>query len=176
VAKILRLASILAVFCAISAGGLAFVFMLTQPMIELNAKTAFTRSLREVLPDAISFSEVKSGADRVFRGRGEKNVAGVAVALSSQGYSGPIELLVGIGANNKVKGVKVLGQRETPGLGANIIKPSFLVQFVGKDLNSPLEPKKDIDAITGATISSRAVCKGVKDSLEANDRLQRKNK
>ncbi len=175
-AKILRLASILAVFCVISAGGLALVYMLTQPMIELNSKLAFNNSLREVLPAANSFSEIKNRAERVFRGRGDKIDAGTAVAVSSQGYSGPIELLVGIGTDKKVKGIKILNQRETPGLGANIIKPAFLSQFIGKDQKSALEPKKDIDAITGATISSRAVCKGVKNALQINSRVQGERK
>lgn len=142
--KIIKLAVILAVFCIISAGGLAYVYLFTQPKIEKNAKLAFENSKREVL--------------------GKDNI-GTAVVVSPRGYSGPIEMLVGID-KGKVKGIKVLSHRETPGLGANIVKSSFLNQFIGKSLKDLIEPKKDIDAITGATISSRAVCSGVREALQ----------
>lgn len=142
--KILKLATILAIFCVISAGGLAYVYIFTQPKIESNSKIALENSKREVLG---------------------KDNKGTAVAVSPRGYSGPIEMMVGIDPQGKVKGLKILNQRETPGLGANIVKPGFLNQFIGKSQKDPLEPKSDIDAITGATISSRAVCQGVKEAL-----------
>jgi electron transport complex protein RnfG len=55
---------------------------------------------------------------------------------------------------------------ETPGLGTKAFSPQFLGQFVGKSVKDPIKPKEDIDAITGATITSRAVCKGVKSALK----------
>lgn len=143
--KVIKLGLILAVVCAISAAGLAYVYMLTQPKIEQNAGLALERSKRDVLPAS---------------GKGK------AVAVSSRGYGGPIELMVGIDGKGKVSGVKVLNHRETPGLGANIVGKKFLDQFKGKTLKDPIEPKKDIDAITGATISSRAVCVGVREALK----------
>lgn len=143
--KIIRLGIILAVVCAISAAGLAYVYMLTQPKIEQNAELALEKSKQDVLP--------ASGKGKAF-------------AVSPRGYGGPIELMVGIDEKGEVCGVKVLNQRETPGLGANVVRPKFLDQFKGKTLNDPIEPKKDIDAITGATISSRAVCVGVREALK----------
>jgi electron transport complex protein RnfG len=141
--KIIKLGTILMVFCVVSAAGLAYVYMFTQPRIEANAKLTYDQSVKEVLP-----------AD------------GKAIAVSPRGYSNTINLLVGIDARGKVIGIKVLGQQETPGLGANIVKPEFLKQFIGKSARDPIEVKNDIDAITGATISSRAVCKGVREALE----------
>ena len=142
--KIVKLGVILAIFCTISAGMLAFVYLFTQPRIELNSKLALEKAKLEVLPAS---------------GKGK------AISVSPRGYSGPIEMLVGVDPKGKVSGVKILSQRETPGLGAGIVKPSFLKQFIGKSSKDPIEPKKDIDAITGATISSRAVCEGVRDAL-----------
>jgi electron transport complex protein RnfG len=141
----LKMGLILAVFCVIAAGGLAYVYMLTQPKIDLNSKLAQEKAKREVLPAS---------------GRGQ------AIPVSPRGYGGPIEMLVGVDQEGKVSGVKILNQRETPGLGANIVKPKFLAQFKGKSLKDPIEPKKDIDALTGATISSRGVCEGVKEALK----------
>lgn len=142
--KIIKLGIILAVFCIISAGSLAFVYLFTQPQIELNAQLTLEKSKREVLP--------ASGKGR-------------AISVSPKGYSGPIDMLVGIDPQGKVSGVKILNHRETPGLGANIVRPKFLDQFKGKTLKDPIEPKKDIDALTGATISSKGVCDGVKEAL-----------
>jgi electron transport complex protein RnfG len=136
---------ILAIFCVLSAWGLSYVYMFTQTRIEANARITLERSKKEVLP--------ASGKGR-------------AIAVKSRGYGGEIELLVGIDEQGKVSGLKVLNHRETPGLGANIVKPDFLNQFKGKTAADKLEAKMDIDAISGATISSRAVCKGVKDALE----------
>ena len=143
-ARILRLASILAIFCVISAGGLAYVYLFTQPKIERNSRLELEKAKQEVLPES---------------GKGR------AISVSPKGYSGPIDMLVGIDPQGKVSGVKILAHRETPGLGANIAKPKFLDQFKGKTMNDPIEPKKDIDAVTGATISSKAVCNGVKEAL-----------
>lgn len=142
--KIIKLATILAIFCIISAGGLAYVYLFTKSKIEINARSSYENSVKEVLPSGVK---------------------GQAVVASPRGYSGPIEMMVGIDKEGKVTGVKILNHRETPGLGANIVKSRFLNQFIGKSLKDPIEPKKDIDAITGATISSRAVCSGVREAL-----------
>lgn len=140
-----KMGLILAVFCVISAWGLAYVYMFTQTQIAANGQIALERSTKEVLP--------ASGQGR-------------AVAVKTRGYGGAIELLVGIDAKGAVSGLKVLNHRETPGLGANITGDKFLGQFKGKKAGDQLEAKKDIDAISGATISSRAVCFGVKEALK----------
>jgi electron transport complex protein RnfG len=75
-------------------------------------------------------------------------------------------MLVGVDPELRVKGMKILNQRETPGLGTNVLKPKFIAQFIGKGVKDAFEPKKDIDAITGATISTRGVCEGVKAVLK----------
>ena len=164
--KIVKLGMILAVFCVISAGCLAVVYLFTQPRIELNSKFAFINSLREVLPDANSFKELRCGEGKVYAGMKGKERVGAAVLVEQRGYGGTISILVGIDLAGTIKGMKILNHHETPGLGAGISAPGFLKQFMGKTSKDPIEPKNDIEAITGATISSRAVCKGVKDALE----------
>ncbi|HHY45668.1 MAG TPA: FMN-binding protein, partial [Firmicutes bacterium] len=87
-----------------------------------------------------------------------------AVKVSSPGYGGPIDAIVGISTDGKVTGVTIIGQQETPGLGSNVSGKRFREGFLGKDVSRPIKLKKDggdIDAITGATISSRAVTRGV---------------
>lgn len=166
--KIVKLGVTLGVFCVISAGLLAWVFLVTAPVIEANAKASFDGSLKEVLPGAESFKDVSAqGAkSRIYEGYAAGKAIGLAVKIAPRGYSGEIEMLVGVDPELRVKGMKILNQRETPGLGTNILKPKFIAQFIGKTGKDAFEPKKDIDAITGATISTRGVCEGVKAVLK----------
>lgn len=145
--KTIKLGLILMFFCVISAGLLAYVYTITQPRIVRNAALAYALAVKEVLPDGSS---------------------GEAVQVSSRGYGGPIVLLVGVSRENKVLGLKVLSQKETPGLGNKVAGQRWLRQFIGRGPADPLEPKKDIDAITGATITSRAVCEGVRKLLRGS--------
>ena len=104
------------------------------------------------------------------------NLLGAAVkTYSNAGFSGRIELMVGLLVDGTINAVSVLSQSETPGLGANMVNPKFKDQFNGKNPASyNLSVKKDggdVDAITAATISSRAFTGALKmacDSFEAN--------
>ena len=155
-------------FCVISAALLSWVYLLTKPKIEFYARQTLENSLHEVLPNAGTFKEVKKDGQIIYQGLSDGTVAGTAFFLAPQGYGGKIEMLVGIDLKGKISGIKIINQHETPGLGVNILKKEFLEQFLGKTIKDPLEPKKDIDAITGATISTRAVCHGAKNALEIN--------
>ena len=91
-------------------------------------------------------------------------------AVSDQGYNGTIRILAGILPDNNVKGLEIVEQAETPGLGAKISDSAFKDQFQGKSIfRTRWAVKKDggdIDAITGATISPRAVVSALKTGLE----------
>jgi len=92
--------------------------------------------------------------------------------ISHQGFSGDIEILLGVSPAGRVTGVEIIAHAETPGLGAKIVSEASWkgkVQVVGRSLSESLVVKKDggeIDAIAGATISPRAVCGAVKAGLE----------
>ena len=95
-------------------------------------------------------------------------VNGYIYTVTPSGYGGPMEVMVGIGSDNKITGIKVLQHGETPGLGAKSTEPEFPKEFVGKETKSEIKviksgsPKADeIRAITAATITSRAVTSGV---------------
>ncbi|MCE5283537.1 MAG: RnfABCDGE type electron transport complex subunit G [Deltaproteobacteria bacterium] len=167
-AKIIKLGITLGIFCVLSAGLLAWVFLMTTPVIEANAKASFEGSLREVLPGAQTFKDVsvKGAKSQIYEGYADGKPVGLAVKVAPRGYAGEIEMLVGVDPELRVKGMKILSQRETPGLGTNMLKPKFIAQFIGKGVKDVLEPKKDIDALTGATISTRGVCEGVKAVLK----------
>jgi electron transport complex protein RnfG len=92
-------------------------------------------------------------------------LAGWVVKAGGQGYADKIELLVGLGPLAKnIKGLFILDQKETPGLGNKVVTPEWRSQFIEKATDQPLvvvkggvKAENEIDAVTGATISSRAV-------------------
>ena len=90
---------------------------------------------------------------------------------SDNGYSGRIELIVGITQNGSINNIEVISHKETPGLGSKIKDKEFIDQFIGKTAEDlDMRVKKDgggVDGISGATISSRAFCEAVKQALEA---------
>lgn len=111
-----------------------------------------------------------------WRARLGGKVVGVAfTSIAPDGYNGNIRLLVAVGADGKLMGVRVINHKETPGLGDNIevSRGKWILSFDGKSLDNPpvdqWKVKKDggvFDQFTGATITPRAVVKAVKKSLE----------
>ena len=91
-------------------------------------------------------------------------------STAGKGYSSFIQMLVSLNTDLKISDVKVLSLNETPGLGDQVLEKSFLDQFKGKSLSQIVlikgETKENIQAITGATISSRGVTNGIKDAVE----------
>ena len=100
----------------------------------------------------------------------DNNFIGAAVeTFTNKGFSGNISLMVGILADGTLKNISVLQHAETPGLGSKMTEPTFKDQFNGKKADSfNIKVKKDggdVDAITAATISSRAFCDAVNRAL-----------
>jgi electron transport complex protein RnfG len=100
---------------------------------------------------------------------GRKTVAHIS-STAGKGYSSYIQMLVALDTDLRVRDVRILGHGETPGLGDQVEDPDFLGQFKGKSLQQIVlikgETKENIQAISGATISSRAVTNGVKDAVQ----------
>jgi electron transport complex protein RnfG len=91
-------------------------------------------------------------------------------STAGKGYSSYIQMLVSLDTDLKIRDVKILGHAETPGLGDQVEDKTFIDQFKGKSLPAIKlikgETKENIQAISGATISSRAVTNGVKDAVQ----------
>jgi len=88
---------------------------------------------------------------------------GHAFMTNGKGYGGKIGILIGLETDRSIRGIRIISHQETPGLGTKITGSGFLGQFAGLSVDK-LALRKDggsIDAITGATISSRAVAEGV---------------
>ena len=119
------------------------------------------------------YSLYDEGAVSVDEETGESSVdqsfpaVGYAFMTNGRGYGGKIGILVGLETSRALRGIRVISHQETPGLGAKITNADFLDQFAGL-VPDQLVLARDggaIDAITGATISSRAVAEGVSAGL-----------
>lgn len=159
-------------------GALAAVQATLSGRIAQNKLDETRNQIPELVPGA---TRAASQADqingkRVFRASGGEGQVGWVIPCGGQGFADRIELLVG--ADNQIKritGLYVLEQKETPGLGNKITNPEiFREQFAGKTATRDLVVVKsgasaahEIDAITGATISSKAVCRIVNETLNS---------
>lgn len=157
---------------------------LTAEPIAQRQREDLTRQLNQVLPGSVydnqpldqKYQEVFDGqAFTFYRARLQDKVSAVILFTQTSGYSGDIALLVAIKADGQLSGVRVLSHTETPGLGDKIeqAKSDWILGFSGLSLSTPdttgWAVKKDggqFDAFTGATITPRAVVKGVFETLQ----------
>ncbi len=164
--NLIRFSSILALTCVAAASILAMVNKVTKVKIEENRRLEIAKKQKKVMPDASSFKEVTVSGRKYSVGYTAKGKElGVAFQVSTQGYGGMIDMTIGIKKNGLLSGIAIgkLDQQETPGLGIKITKDSFQKQFADKreiEIRLSKEGGK-IDAVTAATISSKAVISGV---------------
>ncbi|NLM39100.1 MAG: RnfABCDGE type electron transport complex subunit D, partial [Firmicutes bacterium] len=97
---------------------------------------------------------------------GEGTLKAAVFAAEQRGFHGPIQFLVALDDQFAITDLRVLEHKEDPGLGALVAKPDFLSQFVGLNVDSAFSLGTDVDGISGATISSRAMATGVRRALE----------
>jgi electron transport complex protein RnfG len=165
-----KMISVLFIACGLAAGSLALVNAVTKEPIASHGKRQRDLALREVFPDADEFKNI--APDRVWEALRKGQTAGHVFQTQVQGYNGAITLMFGTDSDGTVTGLRVLSHTETPGLGAKIATAQFRDQFKNKRLEQLILKKDDpakgqIDAITGATISSRAVTNTMRSTLES---------
>ena len=166
--QIIKFGLLLMLVCSLAAAALAYTYAKTKPVIEQRKIEAEKEAIQSIFPQAAEVKIVITEKDnfKVVFDQGQKEL-GVAMKAAPAGYGGPIEILVGVTREGKVSAIMIINQNETPGLGTKITAPKFYEQFAGKQ-DKELALKKDsgaIDAITAATISSRAVAKGVQEAV-----------
>jgi electron transport complex protein RnfG len=161
---ILKLALILLLITAVVAGLLGFVNDLTKDKIAENTAKKANAAMQAVLPsDSYEKLEVsEEGISEVY-----KSEKGFVVRLNANGFGGAIDMMVGIDLNGAVTGVSVISHSETASLGAECTRADWRAQFVGT--SGSLKVSKDggtVDALTGATVTSRAVTEAVNRAVE----------
>lgn len=154
---------ILGVICFLASAVLAVVNNVTEPKIKAQKEKEENLALKEVVSKAVTFKPYIAGDEVVYYSAyDEKNrLCGFVIKSIGRGYSSDIEVLTGLKPDLEITNIKVLSQNETPGLGARVTEPEFEAKFIGKNSES----LNDVQAITGATISSNAVINSIRNKI-----------
>jgi len=169
-----------------AAACLGFVYEFTKEPIELSNLNKKLEAIKQVVPEfnnnpnAEMYRLPTGDGDSldVYPAKKDNEVVGYAVnTYTEKGFSGRINIMAGFSPDGTIINISVLSQKETPGLGTKMTEPKFKDQFNGKNPSEfSLKVKKDggpVDAITAATISSRAFCDAVQrgyNTLQKGDR------
>ncbi|MDG6773136.1 electron transport complex subunit RsxG [Thiomicrorhabdus sp. ZW0627] len=188
----LRSAGKLSLFVLVSIVLLLGIKYITDPLVSEAEKTTLMETFDQVLPknlyDNEPLNDTKTITDpamlkmlgsempvTVYRARKNGKPSGlILTAIAPNGYSGEVHLLIGVMADGRISGVRVLKHKETPGLGDKIElnKNPWILEFDGRNLRDDNDPRwavkkdgGDFDQFTGATITPRAVVAAVKNAL-----------
>lgn len=186
--KIVKNTVILTAITVIAGVALGGVYEVTKAPIAQAQENAKQEAYKEVFEDADEFAALKvnekeaaqavkdAGVDGAVINeaaeakKGGETIGYVVTATDKNGYGGDIQLSVGIQSDGTVSGISILSISETAGLGMNAQKPAFMNQYAGKKTDHFYVSKdggegEKIDALSGATITSRAVTGAVNASL-----------
>lgn len=168
---VLRLTLTLLLIAVVVAAAMALVNRITQPVIARANQEKAQKSIALVLPggyetEITDYTDDTGLVSKIYKGAG-----GYALEVNPTGFDGTVTLMVGVDFEGKVLGISVISHTETAGLGAvaaanTSAGAAFRDQFIGQ--SGSVQVSKDggtIDAITGATITSRAICDGVNAAL-----------
>lgn len=189
---IVKLGGLLMLITAIAATALAGIYSVTKPRIDLQKQLTLENALTIALPEADSEAIIPVRSDSTgeviyykgFDSPDTSSLVGYAFVAKEPGYSSVLETMVGVDTTGDIIGMKVLDQKETPGLGTRIEEvkygetdPWFQQQFIGKDADDVAVEQDggDIQSITGATITSRAVTKSIVSAYEEFQQQKREN-
>lgn len=176
--EILRMVVVLSLIAGCSAAALTAANVQLAPQIERQTdlyvrgpalERLFGKPAKEVLGNKV-IVEVKGEGVPVFYTSNDEGVSALAVeAVGKGGFSGDLKIMVGIDLiNDRQTGIEVVSHSETPGLGARIEEVSFRRQWQGLSINDPVALVSDggeIDAISGASMTSRAAVNGTNNVL-----------
>lgn len=166
----LKIAGMLFLICSITALIVAAVYGVTNEKIAQNELETMNDSIKEIFGDDISTEKLKYNGKNtdiaaIYEVKEENSIIGYAVHAKPMGFKDSIEMMVGVTPDGICKSVRIISLSETPGLGSKVSEDSFTSGFEGA--TGVLEIKKDITPVAGATVSSKAVTKGVNSALEA---------
>lgn len=164
--SVLKPALVLFIISLVTTALLALTNLFTAGKIDERAKRDIAETRKKVLASAVSFEDISETCARGMDA--ESKTVGYVITVTEKGYGGDIKVMVGI-REGKVDGVSILSHSETAGLGAKTAEAEFLDQYKG--LDSTAEVDKNIDKITGATISSKAVTRAVNTAIDEYRRI-----
>lgn len=168
--SILQIALNLAATCFISGLILSVTYFITHPIALKQSEKLKVMAMKELVTTADTFKPVDGKTEWYVAQKDGQTIAYV-VPSESKGYGGPIKMLVAVTTKGKVIDFRITSANETPGLGDNAKDIKFRSGLQGKTSNALTVVKdptntKDVQAMTGATITSKAVTKGVKEAVD----------
>ena len=182
----LRAAGLLVCLAAAAGATVALTHLMTRDKADANARNREMLAITAILGDAaydndpledriMTSAAEEEFPDVIYPARRNGALTGAVLGVTAlRGYVGPIRLLVGVDPSGRITGTSLVSHQETPGLG-DLIEPGksdWLASFAGRSLTNPEEKRwfvtsdgGAIDAISGATVSSRAVLAGIRNAL-----------
>ena len=163
--EIIKPVLVLTGICLVVSALLAYVNTVTSPIIAEAEQKAAQEAMAEVLSEADAFKQVTIDGmpERVTEIYRAENGAGYVFMLTTKGYGGDMKLICGIKADGVIEACKTLSHSETSGLGSKTAEDPYRSQYSGKTSDTLSE----VDAISGATISSTAYKSAVEDAFAA---------
>ena len=165
--QIIKPIAVLTIICMVVTAALAYVNHITKPIIQHAEEKAASEARSEVLKEASAFEKITDiklpeGVAEMYRG---SDNSGYVVITQSKGYGGNIRIICGILPDGKIEAVKTLIHAETNGIGSKVADngSGYNKQYSGKTI----ETFGEVQAVSGATISSKAYKKAVELALEA---------
>lgn len=163
--NVLKLSLTLSAVAILSAVLLTGVYNVTAPIIAERQEAEYRQALELYFPDVASFESVQVGEDNfdLIYDSGD-NMIGIMGTVGQQGYDGTITYNLALDGNGSIIGVRVVSHTETPGIGDVITTDAFQEQFVGKSHEDPIIAGEDVDAVSGATISTAAMINSIRNT------------
>jgi electron transport complex protein RnfG len=178
----INMVSTLLIISLVAGIALAGVYNVTKDPIALARKAKLEKAISNVVPAFDKLQEYKVKPDdgdrelTFYKALKNNEVVGYAIeTYTEKGFSGTVDIMVGLLPDSSINSIEVLAHKETPGLGTKMAEPLFKDQFKHLKIadlpNAELKVKKDggsVDAITAATISSRAFCDAVQRAFNTH--------
>lgn len=161
---------VLTIIAVVAGSLLAFANQITEEPIARQNMEQAQGALTELFPDADSFEEIAltegDELESAYTVQQNGQTAGYAVTVAAHGYAGPIEVIAGLKPDLSLVGIRTGGSdfKETEGLGSRVKEPAFTDQFAGK--TPPLLLGREVEGVSGATVSSSAVVAGVNQAAD----------
>lgn len=172
--EIVKPVLVLVCICLVVTALLAYINSVTSPIIAKAEQEKTEQAMSEVLADAEGFEklEIENLPDRVTEVYSAQNGSGYVFMLTTKGYGGDMKLICGMKADGTIEQCKTLSHAETSGLGSKTDEDPYRNQYCGKNADTLSE----VDAITGATISSTAYKNAIEDAFKAFDMVKEAGK
>ncbi len=172
--EIFKLSLSLAFVGMIAGLALSTTYSLTKDQILYQQELAIFEAQKELFPEAFEFENLEidsvdigsASINSLYIAKTEEgSMLGHLVNVGIPGYGGVMTIVIGFDQNEQLQGVQVTNHSETPGLGANVARKDYLLQFSGKPLGDPFELNNDVKSITASTITVKALIQGIRSAI-----------